>query len=471
MRSLAFALLVACTAAACRQAPSSTVPGGGLAARESLEWDQHAWDADELARYTYVAYVDGIANLLVTASCGEPNPDSLTATCSAPVPAMQPGQHTLELATRLAIDGTVLESERSAPLSVTIAGSNLSPVPVVSISGNNHGNDASSRERRQMQSADVKVDLVATGLDQPLSFARLPDGRFLVSERGGRIRLVEGGTVADTPAAVLHDLAVVQGADSVSLAVSPDFATSRFVYVSYLARSGGDDQGATAQVVRFREVGGVLGERAVIVADLPGQYPAPRVRVGPDGRLYVGTAGTNVGVSDSASLYSGKILRFTKSGATPGDNPLGYSPVFAGGYEGRVDFDWDRAAGVLWSVETTDDRTSVSRATNNTTEHADPLLSLTFHASDVAFHSGSTPAAWEGNLFLVSRDEGVLYRISGLASASSPTTRPTTTRLFAERFGRIVAVASADDGLYFATGNGVDAAGRPSDTIYRVRDR
>jgi glucose/arabinose dehydrogenase len=89
-------------------------------------------------------------------------------------------------------------------------------------------------------------------------------------------------------------------------------------------------------------------------------------------------------------------------------------------------------------------------------------------AAGVAFHAGATPAAWRNSLFLASPDQECLYRVAGLSS-SRP--EPAVERLLANSFGRIVAVLSGDDGLYFATGNGgVDDRGRPADAVFRIRD-
>ena len=87
----------------------------------------------------------------------------------------------------------------------------------------------------------------------------------------------------------------------------------------------------------------------------------------------------------------------------------------------------------------------------------------------VAFHAGATPAAWRNSLLLASPDEECLYRVTGLSS-SLP--EPAVERLLANSFGRIVAVLSGDDGLYFATGNGrTDARGQPADAVFRIRDK
>ena len=89
------------------------------------------------------------------------------------------------------------------------------------------------------------------------------------------------------------------------------------------------------------------------------------------------------------------------------------------------------------------------------------------------------PAAWRGSLFLAAPGEECLYRVAGL---NQPATAPVVEGLFCGQLGPIVAVASADDGLYFATASraeggagdpGTASGGKKERTagaIYRVRD-
>jgi hypothetical protein len=250
-----------------------------------------------------------------------------------------------------------------------------------------------------------------------------------------------------------------------SLAVAPDFAATRQVYVSYAAQ---DDEGARiGRVVRFREAGGKLGEPAVILDGLPAQADAPLARIGPDGALYVGTAALDPRDAGDLGSYAGKVLRFTSSGGTPADNPFRASPVYSFGHRGRPGFDWEPADGGLWHVEADADGVSLSRQdSGRRSERAAYFEGI--QAASVAFHSGATPAAWRGSLFLASPDQQCLYRVTGLGSS---TPEPVVERLFAGTYGRVAAVLSADEGFYFATGNGgTDDRGQPTDAVFRVRD-
>jgi hypothetical protein len=95
---------------------------GTINGTERIGWEQPAADAKELAKVGYVIYVDGTRTALTEVSCAtSPTSTSPTAfACSARLPAIAPGDHTLELAT-FVNDHGVRETAHSAPLNVTVA--------------------------------------------------------------------------------------------------------------------------------------------------------------------------------------------------------------------------------------------------------------------------------------------------------------------------------------------------------------
>jgi glucose/arabinose dehydrogenase len=435
---------------------SSQAPPGTITGRERLGWDQPAPDADELAQYSYVLYVDSGPVLLSDTTCGALTGELPTASCSSPLPPLRPGTHTLELGTRITRGDQVLESERSAPLVVTVVGSGTAGFV-------SQGAQVLGSGRRG--GVTYLVEAIVRGVDSPSSLAKLPDGRLLIAERRGRIWIAESGLLADRPAVEFTDADTGDGG-RVSLAVAPDFTVTHHVYVSYVARN---DTGAlVGRVVRLREVGGALGERAVILEGLPADAGVPRARISPDGALYVATSAVAAGDAEDLGSYAGKILRFNVSGATPADNPIPSSPVFSFGFRGRLDFDWEPASGGLWQTEIDDGGVSIGRSEPG--RRGERVVYLEgIQAAAVAFHSGPALAGWGGSLLLASPDQECLFRVSGLTS-SPP--EHSVERLFAGAYGRIVAVLSADDGLYFATGNGDrDANGRSRDAVFRISDK
>jgi glucose/arabinose dehydrogenase len=175
------------------------------------------------------------------------------------------------------------------------------------------------------QPLQASVKVVAEGLEHPWGLALLPDGSMLVTERPGRLRRVAAdGTVSPPLAGVPQVLARGQGG-LLDLALSPDFARDRMVYLSF---SEPGDGGAGTAVARGR-----LGEKGlegtqVIWRQQPKvQGPnhwGSRLVFAPDGTLYV-TLGDRFSYRELVQPLSttvGKIVRINPDGSIPRDNPL-----------------------------------------------------------------------------------------------------------------------------------------------------
>lgn len=127
---------------------------------------------------------------------------------------------------------------------------------------------------------------MATGLDIPWAIDFAPDGRVFITERPGRIRLIKDGKLQSEPWMIL-DVAEVGEAGLLGLALDPQFAQNRFVYVAYTWRADGRLQN---RLVRLRDdpaTGkGVLDR--VLLESIPAasNHDGGRVKFGPDGKLY-----------------------------------------------------------------------------------------------------------------------------------------------------------------------------------------
>jgi hypothetical protein len=174
-------LLCLATMAACDHGPSvppppATTPSQGeqLNGTERLGWNQIAADSEELAAFRYAIYVDGVRSELA-ATCASSSSNG-TFACSARLPAMTPGNHTLELATFTVEGSSVLESPRSPGFSVTVRSS---------ASSASHAQSSSLKAGPVRIAGDqtpLVVDLVAEGLQAPNDLAFAPDGRLFVAE-------------------------------------------------------------------------------------------------------------------------------------------------------------------------------------------------------------------------------------------------------------------------------------------------
>ena len=155
----------------------------------------------------------------------------------------------------------------------------------------------------------MQADAIVSSLEVPWALAFAPDGRLFVAERAGRVRIVNLSTSTSEIALTLDDVFRQGEAGLLGLALAPDFAATRLVYLYYTAVVG---NGAVNRIVRYREAGGRLAERAVLLDDIPAAtiHDGGRLRFGPDGLLYAtaGDAANSSLAQDPASL-AGKFLR------------------------------------------------------------------------------------------------------------------------------------------------------------------
>lgn len=187
----------------------------------------------------------------------------------------------------------------------------------------------------------VEAQVVVEGLEVPWALGFLPGGDVLVTERPGRLRLVKDGALVSKPLATLEVARSGEGG-LLGLAVDPDFAANRLVYLYLTARSGGD---ALNRIERWKlsedHLSATLDK--VLLADIPSAsvHDGGRLRFGPDGMLYAGTGDART-PSDSRDRkkLAGKILRLTRDGGIPADNPFPGSYVFASGLRNTQGFDW-----------------------------------------------------------------------------------------------------------------------------------
>jgi len=167
------------------------------------------------------------------------------------------------------------------------------------------------------------------------------DGRLLVIEDRQRIRIISDDTLVAEPALEAAD----DRTQFASFVLDPDFPRNRFAYVGQVTK--GADGRRELNIVRYREVGNVLAEAAVIV---PGLQLAPSgevpIAIDASRRIYVAMPGMS-GTSGTAPAYAGMILRFESDGTVAPESPTG-SPLFSRGYARPGSLVWVAAGNELW---------------------------------------------------------------------------------------------------------------------------
>ncbi|CAN3127089.1 PQQ-dependent sugar dehydrogenase [Mycobacterium sp. smrl_JER01] len=161
---------------------------------------------------------------------------------------------------------------------------------------------------------------VVEGLRSPVDFRFLPDGRILVAEKAGAIRVVENGVLRDDPLITLAVRTEVERGIG-GLAVDPDFATNGRIYVAYVAAD------TTRNTLSRLIVDGNSAtiDRLLIESSLSAapNHHGGALGFGPDGTLYwgVGDNATGANAQNLGNIH-GKILRLNTDGGVPVDNPL-----------------------------------------------------------------------------------------------------------------------------------------------------
>jgi quinoprotein glucose dehydrogenase len=339
----------------------------------------------------------------------------------------------------------------------------------------------------------VAVETWVFGLEIPWSLAFLPDGRALVSERRGRIRLIDAtGKLAPTPYARLDT--INRGESGLmGLALHPQFPQTPFVYAMLTREEGGRLENA---VIRLRHD----GERGAFDRTVIGNIPAGtfhdggRIAFGPDGMLYIGTGdATRSALAQDPASLAGKILRVTPEGSVPPDNPVRNSPVYSLGHRNVQGLAWHPQTQDLFASEhgptgefglQARDEINVIRAGGNygwpevtcaagRPQFVDPI---------VCWPGPSVPpggiAFFRGDLFVATLRSEALVRI-GLSRADGKYSAARIERWFVGsqsrgRHGRLRdAVVGPDNALYVLTSNR-DGRGEPrpgDDRILKLTPR
>ena len=211
------------------------------------------------------------------------------------------------------------------------------------------------------ESAEERFHLVKVvdGLEHPWGLAFLPDGRMLVTERPGRLRIVADGWLLPEPVAGVPEVWADGQGGLLDVALHPDFAENGLVYLSYSSPSADGDDAATA-VARGRLAGARLEDVEEIYVALPrddgGRHFGSRL-VFADGYLFV-TAGER-GETDRAQDLgdpAGSIIRLLDDGRVPGDNPFvgtaGARPeIYSIGHRNPQGMALEAATGRLYAIE------------------------------------------------------------------------------------------------------------------------
>jgi glucose/arabinose dehydrogenase len=333
----------------------------------------------------------------------------------------------------------------------------------------------------------VRAETVASNLEHPWGMAFLPDGRMLVTERPGRLRVVTASGRISAPLTGVPTVFAQGQGGLLDVALDPHFADNQLVYLSFAEPGGGENAGTAVARGKFTESG--LQGTSVIYRQQPkvggGNHFGSRLVFGRDGTLFI-TQGDRFGFREQAQdLKSllGKIVRINADGSIPRDNPFvgrtdARPEIWSYGHRNLQGAFLHPETGQLWTMEhgaAGGDELNHPQAGKNygwpiitygrdysgmkigvgavqtgmeqPVYYWDPVIA----PSGLLVYTGSKFPEWKGNFFIGSMNPGALVRLEMRDGAVVK-----ETRYLGELHERIRNVVQGPDGyLYLLTDSGM----------------
>ena len=339
---------------------------------------------------------------------------------------------------------------------------------------------AVSAQTHTTEQARFVVETVSSGLDHPWSVAFLPDGGYLVSERPGRLRLIDAhGKLSPQPVEGLPPVLAHGQGGLLDVVLHPQFASNRWVYLSYAEPGVG---GVGTAVARGRFDGRRLDDVEVLFRLMPksgtGRHFGSRLVFDRDGFLFItlGDRGAQARAQDLAD-HAGSVIRLHDDGRVPADNPFvgrddARAEIYSYGHRNIQGATLHAPSNQLWTHEhgpQGGDEINLPRAGVN---HGWPVITYgvnygigtrigegtakpgmaqplyywvpSIAPSGMTFYDADAFPAWQGDLFVGSLKFRLLVRLElrdGKVVAEE--------RMLADELGRIRDVRQGPDGLLY----------------------
>ena len=284
----------------------------------------------------------------------------------------------------------------------------------------------------------IRVSVVAKGLSHPWAITFLPNNDMLVTERAGRLRLVRDGMLDPQEISGVPTVRTDGNGGLMDVAVHPQFAENRLVYLTYTKPVGGG-KGAPALARGRLEAGTLVDVRDLIVTEAYEGNSGLNGRVvfGRDGKVYMSTGGRVTDVSQNPMSLRGKVLRLNDDGTVPDDNPFvkhdDHRPeIYSFGHRNTLGLILHPVTGEIWQHENGPnggDEINIVLAGRN---YGWPVVSFgrdysgarlyeptrdgmetplvvwlpAIAAAGMAVYTGDQFPAWKGNVFVGSLREG-----------------------------------------------------------------
>lgn len=349
-----------------------------------------------------------------------------------------------------------------------------------------------SLESDQNGGTKIRIDTLTTGLDTPWSIVFTEENRLLVTERSGRIRVIEDGKLLEQPLHTFSEVSETGEEGLMSLALHPNYSENRFMYVSLAYEQGNN---LFVKVLRFRDEGTRLVDMTIVLDPIPAAryHAGNRLAFGPDGKLYISTGdATEKNLAQDIQSLAGKILRLNDDGSIPNDNPFPGKAIWSYGHRNPQGIAWHPDNDALYSTEHGpsvfdgpaggDEVNLIEKGKNygwpwvsHEQKRAGteaPLITFTpaEAPASLLIYSGRQRPEWRGSLFFGALKGEGLMRLE--VSATDPKKIVSSEKLAEVGFGRIREVTEGPDGFIYFTTSNRDGRGKPAsedDRVFRLR--
>lgn len=212
----------------------------------------------------------------------------------------------------------------------------------------------------ESEQADFIVETVAGGLEYPWSIAFLPSGEMLVTEREGRLRVIDADGLRETPVSGLpDDLVVERQGGLLDVALAPDFADSRMIYFSYAEGTAEANNTALARATLSADLTALENVEDIFHVNFEkarGFHFGGRILFNPDNTLFLtlGDGGNYQDEAQNPENHLGAVVRLNLDGSIPADNPVienGAPGVYSYGHRNAQGIARNPATGSVWETE------------------------------------------------------------------------------------------------------------------------
>ena len=301
------------------------------------------------------------------------------------------------------------------------------------------------------EEANFRIETIAEGLKNPWGMVKLPDGRFLVTEKIGQLRVIENGKLLETPVEGLPEIAAGGQGGLLDIRLHPDYATNGWIYLAF---SKPLPKGVLTSIIRGR-----LKDNRLVDVETIFEPPAEEAsgggvhfgcRIVFDGKGHVffsigdrGDVTTPANQAQRLDNVKGKVHRLKDDGSIPADNPFvnkaGARPsIWSYGNRNPQGLRFQPGTGLLWETEhgpRGGDELNIIRKGEN---YGWPVITyginysgkpITDHTSQegmqqpvkywtpspavcgMEFYTGKGFPKWEGNLFVSALAHTKIFRL------------------------------------------------------------